>query len=200
MRAIRGLWHWRHNPVRRRTDRTEAWIALAAALLIVLGAPAAGWFAGRAAHGALLEAVRRQHRERYPVWATAGRPVSRPTAHPDPETTSQHAARLRTVARWTGRDGSTHTAEIATPRSREPGARFRIWTDGRGRIVPRPMDEGAAATHAVLAGLAVAGAAGGLVEAGRRLAVRQLMVRRFRRWDAAWERAGQDWGRADAGS
>ncbi|QHC22314.1 Rv1733c family protein [Streptomyces sp. GS7] len=200
MRAMRGLWHWRHNPVRRRTDRIEAWIALAAALLIVLGAPALGWFTGRAAHGALLEAVRRQHRERYPVWATADRPASRPSARPDPETSAPHGARQRTVARWTGRDGSAHTAEIAATRAVQPGARFRIWTDGRGRMVPRPMDTGAAATHAVLAGLGVAGAAGGLVDAARRLAVRQLMVRRYRRWDAAWERAGQDWGRADAGS
>ncbi|GGU76270.1 hypothetical protein GCM10010211_47840 [Streptomyces albospinus] len=200
MRAMRGVWHWRHNPVRRRTDRTEAWIALTAALLIVFGAPSAGWFAGRAAHGALLEAVRQQHQERYPVRAATARTGSRTPAGPDPETSSQHAAHLRTAARRTGRDGRAQAAEIAAPRPVEPGERFRIRTDGRGRMAPRPMDEDAAATRAVPAGLVTAGAVGGLVEAVRRWAVRLLMVRRFRRWDAAWERAGQDWGRADAGS
>ena len=29
MRAITGLWRWRHNPLRRRTDVAEGWIALA---------------------------------------------------------------------------------------------------------------------------------------------------------------------------
>ena len=32
MRAISGLWRWRHNPLRRATDLAEAWVALAALL------------------------------------------------------------------------------------------------------------------------------------------------------------------------
>ncbi|MFI1203723.1 hypothetical protein ACH4VR_30545 [Streptomyces sp. NPDC020883] len=65
------------------------------------------------------------------------------------------------------------------------------------------LREDTARTHAALAGVAgvaAATAVGWLVEGGRRLAVRRLMARRFRRWGAAWARAGQDWGRADAGS
>ncbi|WP_443032891.1 Rv1733c family protein [Streptomyces sp. A1-5] len=104
------------------------------------------------------------------------------------------------VARWTGPDGGPRTGEVAAPRPVEPGDRFRLWTDDRGRAVPRPLDEGTAQTHTALAALGAAAAAGGLVEGARRLAVRQLMARRFRRWEAAWARAGQDWGRADAGS
>ncbi|ANZ19988.1 hypothetical protein SNOUR_33785 [Streptomyces noursei ATCC 11455] len=200
MRAIRGIRRWRHNPLRRRTDQVEAWLALAAALLIAVGAPCAGWFAGRTAHDALLAAVRLEHRQRRPVWAVADRPAPGTPVDPGAETFPQRAAHLRVVARWTGPDGGPRTGEVAAPRPVEPGDRFRLWSDDRGRAVPRPLDEGTARTHTALAALGAAAAAGGLVEGGRRLAVRQLMARRFRRWDAAWARAGQDWGRADAGS
>lgn len=200
MRAMRGVWRWRHNPLRRRTDRIEAWVALGAALLIAFGAPLAGWFTGRAAHGTLLETVRLQHQQRHLVWVTVDRLVSRAPLDPDPETSSQRDAHLRVIARWTAVDGSAHIGQLAAPRPVESGERFRIWTDVRGRVMPRPMDADTAGTHAVLAGLGTAAAAGGLIEGGRRLVVGQLMARRFRCWDAEWKRAGQDWGRADAGS
>ncbi|KUL52252.1 hypothetical protein ADL22_05490 [Streptomyces sp. NRRL F-4489] len=199
MRTISGIWRWRRNPLRRPTDLLEAWLALAAALLLATGPAAAGWWAGRAAHGALLDSVRIQHRQRHPVWATAGRPVVRDGAGPGPETASRRA-RPRVPARWTAPDGGPRAGEVAAPRPVRPGERFRLWTDGRGRPVPRPMEASTARAHAVLAGLGTAALAAGLVEGGRRLALRQLTARRFRRWDAAWERAGQDWGRADAGS
>lgn len=200
MRTMRGVWRWRRNPLRRRTDRIEAWAALLTALLIALGATSVGWLAGQAAHGALLETVRIQYQQRHLVWVTVTRLVSRAPLDPDPETATHRDAQRRVVARWTAVDGSAHIGQISAPRPVEPGARFRIWTDGHGRVMPRPMDVSTAGTHAVLAGLGTAAATGGLIEGGRRLLVAQLMARRFRRWDQEWERAGQDWGRAGAGS
>ncbi|GAA2673294.1 Rv1733c family protein [Streptomyces lunalinharesii] len=200
MQAVTGIWRWRRNPLRRGTDRLEAWVALAAALLIAVGAPAAGWFTGRAAHGALSEAVRLQQHQRRLVWATADGPASDAPADPDPETAPQRDAHLRVRAHWPGPDGRPRSGEVTAPRPADPGDRFRIWADEQGRAVTRPMDEDTAAAHAVLAGGGAAAAAGALVEGGRRLVVRRLMARRFRRWDAAWARAGQDWGRAGAGS
>ncbi|TJZ44212.1 hypothetical protein FCH28_31190 [Streptomyces piniterrae] len=197
---MRGVWRWRRNPLRRGTDRVEAWVALAAAVLIVLGAPFVGWFTGQAAHGALLDTVRLQSAQRHLVWVTVDRLLSRAPLDPDPETSSQRDAHRRVIARWTAWDGSEHTGQIAAPRPVEPGERFRIWTDDRGRVQPRPMDASTAGTHAVLAGLGTAASTGALIEGGRRLIVWRLMVRRFHAWDAAWERAGQDWGRAGAGS
>ncbi|WP_407554266.1 hypothetical protein QOM21_30745 [Streptomyces sp. Pv4-95] len=200
MRAMAGMWRWRRNPLRRRTDRIEAWVSLTAALLITLGAPSVGWFTGQAAHGALLETVRLQHAQRHLVWVTVDRLVSRTPLDPDPETSSERDAHRRVIARWTAYDGSLHTGRLASPRPVEPGEHFRIWTDHGGRVMPRPMDVSTAGTHAVLAGLGAAAAAGGLIEGGRRLVVWRLRVRRYRRWDEEWERAGQDWGRAGAGS
>ncbi|KIZ17066.1 hypothetical protein [Streptomyces natalensis] len=199
MRAITGVWRWRHNPLRRPTDRLEAWVALAAALLIAVGATTVGRLTGQTADEALQQAARAQHQERHLVWATVDRLASRAPLDPDPETSSQRDAHRRAIARWTAWDHSEHLGQISTPRPVDPGDHLRIWTDGHGRVVPRPMDTSTARTHAVLAGLGSAAAVGGLVEGGRRLLVWRLMVRRFRRWDRAWERAGQDWGRADAG-
>ncbi|MFJ6947749.1 hypothetical protein ACISU4_24405, partial [Streptomyces wuyuanensis] len=69
MRAVSGLWRWRHNPLRRTTDLVEAWLAVAAALLLVLAVPAAGWGLGGLADEALAESVREQSAERRPAVA-----------------------------------------------------------------------------------------------------------------------------------
>ncbi|MFH8405673.1 hypothetical protein ACH4FX_12985 [Streptomyces sp. NPDC018019] len=200
VRVIAGLWRWRHNPLRRTTDLLEAWAALAAVVLMVLGGVLAGRAVGGGAHDALLRSVRAQQQERHQVWATAVRALPRTPVDPDAESPSGRDARRRVDARWTGRDGSAHSGPVAAPYAVQPGERFRIWTDDRGHVVPRPMDAGTAGAHAVLAGIGAAAAAAGVVDGGRRLVVRGLLTSRYRRWEREWERAGQDWGRAGAGS
>ena len=49
VRAIRGLWRWRRNPLRRTTDLAEAWLAFAALLLVLVGAPVVGVVVGTVA-------------------------------------------------------------------------------------------------------------------------------------------------------
>ncbi|MGW7194477.1 hypothetical protein ACWGIP_35925, partial [Streptomyces sp. NPDC054838] len=41
-----GVWRWRRNPLRRRTDLFEAWLALAAAESVVEVEQAVVWDAG----------------------------------------------------------------------------------------------------------------------------------------------------------
>lgn len=53
MQAISGIRRWRGNPVCRPTDRHEAWVALAALLMIFLGAPVLGWLGGSLTDDAL---------------------------------------------------------------------------------------------------------------------------------------------------
>lgn len=191
MRSIAGLWRWRRNPLCRGTDRVEGWLTLGAVLLITLATPTAALCGGRAAHQALLETVRDQHRQRQQVWATVAETA--PPADSDPE----HGSGYRVAATWTAADGRTHSGTVTTDRAAEPGDRLRVWTDARGELTSRPMDAATAATHAVLAGIGTAGVAAGLVEAVRRLAVRRLMSRRYARWEEEWARVGPDWGRAD---
>lgn len=201
MRAISGLWRWRHNPLCRRTDLAEAWTALAALLLVALAAPLIGCLVGGAAQDALQQSVRAQHKARHLVTATVVRPLAPSPPDADPESAWGGEPHSRVVAHWTAQDGTarngTVTARLDDPR---PGDRFRIWTDAKGRTVARPLDTATATTHAVLAGIGAALVAAGLVEGCRRLIVREMVRRRHARLDRAWERAGPDWGRTGADS
>lgn len=201
MRAISGLWRWRHNPLCRATDLAEAWVALAALLLTLLVVPVAGVLAGGAAQDALQRSVREQHASRQPVTATVVRELERAALDIDPETGAAQDLRTRVLAGWTAPDGTerrgTVTTSLKDPRA---GDRFRIWTDGQGRMAARPLDSATAATHAVLAGFGAALVAAGGVEAARRLIVWRMVHRRYARLDRAWDRVGPDWGRTGTGS
>ncbi|WP_171060132.1 Rv1733c family protein [Streptomyces montanus] len=201
MRAIRGLWHWRHNALRRTTDLVEAWMALAALLLILVAAPLVGTLIGSVAQDALQDSVREQRQSRHLVEATVVKKADNTPLDPDPETSSARDSRSRVLANWTGPDGTAqHGTVMAALKSPHAGDRFTVWTDDHGRIMGRPLDTATATTHAVLAGFGAAALCAGLVEGGRRLLVWRMVRRRYARWDQAWSQAGPDWGRTGTGS
>lgn len=201
MRAIRGLWRWRHNPLRRATDLAEAWLALGALVLILVAAPLLGLLVGGVAGDALQQSVREQREQRHPVVATVVRKAEFAPLDPDPETAPGHDSRSRVLARWTAPDGTARRgAAMADLESPRRGQHFTVWTDEQGRIVGRPLDAATAATHAVLAGFGTAAVGAGVVEGSRRLLVWRMVRRRYDHWDRAWSRVGPDWGRTGTGS
>ncbi|MGW5860622.1 Rv1733c family protein [Streptomyces sp. NPDC055239] len=201
MRALVGLWRWRHNPLRRKTDLVEAWVACVAVLLIAVAAPLAGFTIGGLTQDALRQSVREQHAMRHEVAGTVVKKLASPPVDPDPETSSARDRHSRVLARWTAPDGTAHSgAVLADLRSPDRGDHFRLWTDKHGQVVGRPLDDATATTHATLAGFGVALAAAGLVEGARRLVVWRIVLRRYDRWDQAWDKAGPDWGRTGTGS
>ncbi|MEV2189445.1 hypothetical protein AB0I02_00380 [Streptomyces phaeochromogenes] len=201
MRAIRGLWRWRHNPLRRTTDLAEAWLALGALLLILVAAPLAGVLIGGLAQDALQQSVREQRLDRHPVVAIVVKKADRTPLDPDPETSSGRDSHTRVIADWTAPDGTPRRDTVmAALNSPQRGDHFTVWTDLHGRTVGRPLDTATAATHAVLAGFGTAVACAGLVEGARRLVVWRMVRRRYDRLDQAWSQAGPDWGRTGTGS
>ncbi|PVD08348.1 MULTISPECIES: hypothetical protein [unclassified Streptomyces] len=201
MRAIAGLWRWRHNPLCRPTDLAEAWVALVGLLMILTLAPLVGALAGGSAQDTLQRSVREQHASRHRVTATVVRPLERAPLTVDPEGASGGDLRSRVLADWTAPDGSRHEAALmASLDDPAPGDRFAIWTDDEGRTVARPLDAETATTHAVLAGIGAAALAAALVEAARRITVRRMVHHRYARLDREWGRAGPDWGRTGADS
>jgi hypothetical protein len=201
VRAIAGFWRWRHNPLRRKTDLLEAWVALTTALLIAMTAPVAGVVTGTLSEHALLQSIQQQRRERHEVLATVVRTVRQPTPDPDPETVSARNAQSRVIASWKAPDGSTRRGTIAARlRSPRTGDRFSVWTDRKGTIVARPLNEVSASTHAVLAGIGAAAVLAVFLDGVRRLVMWRIVRRRYARWDRAWDKAGPDWGRAGTGS
>ncbi|RII08058.1 hypothetical protein DSC45_33805 [Streptomyces sp. YIM 130001] len=201
MRAVVGIWRWRRNGLRRRTDLVEAWTALVAVALIVFAAPAVGWIVGSTADEALQRSVQAQHDTRHRVTATVLTKVAAPPLDPDPETSTARDSGSRVTARWAAPDGSRRSGPVkANLRSPEPGDRFRLWTDDRGRPATRPLDSATAGSHAVLAGVAAGAMSAGLVEGARRLVVWRLVRARYEAWDSEWAKAGPDWGRTGTGS
>lgn len=199
MRVIRGLWRWRHNPLRRGTDLAEAWAALATLLLVLIAAPLVGALVGGVAHTALQRSADGQQASRHAVTATVVRELAPPPVDPEAGSTTKHGSSVLAV--WTAPDGSVHRGRTGTELTRvRPGDRFTLWTDGEGTLTTRPLDAGTVATHTVLAGLGAAALAAALAEVGHRLVVRALLRRRYADWDRAWEQAGPDWGRTGAGS
>ncbi|NNN28966.1 hypothetical protein HLK59_01075 [Streptomyces sp. S3(2020)] len=201
MRAISGIWRWRHNPLRRATDLAEAWVALAAVVLILVVTPVAGVVVGGLAQDSLQESVRNQRVARHLVTATVARKLDRSPLDVDPETSTGRETRTRVLADWTAPDGTAqHGPVLANLKDPHQGDHFAIWTDAQGHIVARPLDSATATTHAVLAGFGAALLGIGLVESARRLIVWRMVRRRYARWDQAWDRAGPDWGRTGTGS
>nr|WP_202456421.1 MULTISPECIES: hypothetical protein [unclassified Streptomyces] len=201
VRAIVGLWRWRHNPLRRGTDLAEAWLALAALVLILVAVPVVGVLTTSLSRDALLASVRQQHETRHAVTGTVLREVGHSPIDPDPETSSTRDAHSRVLARWQAPDRTDHYGVVLSDlKSPDPGDHFRIWTDERGKVVGRPLDGATATTHAVLAGFGAATASAGLVEGARRLILWRMVQARHTRLDRAWEKAGPDWGRTGTGS
>ncbi|MGW3954192.1 Rv1733c family protein [Streptomyces sp. NPDC004752] len=201
MRAISGLWRWRHNPLRRATDLAEAWVALGALLLITVAAPVAGSLVGAVAQDALQQSARAQQHSRHLVTATVVRKLADAVPEAGPDTPIGHDPRSRVLAEWTAPDATLQHGPILAPlTSPHPGDHFTLWADAHGRMVARPLDSATATTHAVLAGFGAALLISGLVEGGRRMIVWRMVRRRYARWDQAWDRAGPDWGKAGTGS
>lgn len=201
VRIVAGLWRWRRNPLCRSSDRQEAWLALCAAVLVLCGAPVVGMLGGVLAHEKLLASVNAQRAERQRVWATVQQlVVARRPLDSDADESGEKEGRQRVIAYWPGRDGAVRTGPAEVGHPVRPGDRFRVWTDPVGRITEPPLSPGTASSQALLAGLVAAVATGVVVEAGRRLAVRQLMRRRYARWDDEWARIGPDSGRAGTNS
>ncbi|MFF8921224.1 Rv1733c family protein [Streptomyces albidoflavus] len=201
MRTIPGLWRWRRNPLYRRTDRVEAWLALLCGVLLLAGAPWVALTVGSATEHALLETAAAERAQRRQTVATVDRPLGRPVYDADPETAQAPHTRIRVVAHWTAPDGTARTGKIvAPPGSEAPGDRFRIWTDLRGSPARPPMPPMMAQTHAWLAGIGAATAWGVLVEGVRRGARWRIVRFRYARWNREWERVGPDWGRTGTGS
>ncbi|MYW43591.1 hypothetical protein GT346_09660, partial [Streptomyces sp. SID161] len=64
MGALKGLWRWRRNPLRRTTDLAEAWVALVALLLITVAAPVIGCLVGASTGASLQRSAREQRHTR----------------------------------------------------------------------------------------------------------------------------------------
>ncbi|MEV0224867.1 hypothetical protein [Streptomyces sp. NPDC050704] len=187
---VRG-WRWRHNPLRRRSDVVEAWIALIVAVLLCVGAPLAGLAAGWWAYDGARTTAAEQRAERHRVRAvvTEHAPAAMPTTHGGKEPTH------RVTVRWTEPGDGPRTDEARVPAGTRAGERTSVWLDDRGRIVPAPADATTIWQYAMAAGACTTGGFAAVVLVVHLVVRRVAVHRRLAEWEREWARTGPEWGR-----
>jgi hypothetical protein len=180
-RLVRGLWPDR-NPLRRRSDRTEA--AVVALLLagLLVGAPAAAAAAGSWTYGL---GVRVQHSQQ------AGR-------HQVPATVLEAAPaaqgqQVQVDARWVAPDGPTRTGQILVDAGTPAGGTVPVWTDGAGRLLGPPLRHGAIVMLAVCAGIWAVLMVCALLRGIWCRVNRSMQRRRMTAWEDDWLMTGPRW-------
>ncbi|WP_395575132.1 hypothetical protein [Streptomyces sp. BK79] len=184
------LWRWRRNPLRRRTDRAEAWIALGLLLAVSAAAPAAMFAAGDAAHRHYRSAAEHEARTREHRAAVLVHDAPR---HPEPGSDEARKTRYPVEVRFTGPDGATRTGESDVEPGLPAGSTVLVWVGPAGEITGPPLSTEQIRSRTmgwallaflgvVLTGLAAHGVTG-LVLRRRNLAA----------WDAAWAATAPRW-------
>ncbi|MEU3852861.1 hypothetical protein [Streptomyces sp. NPDC029554] len=186
------LWRWRSNPLRRRSDRVEAWILLACWVLAVLCGAVAALAAATAVDGAL--SAQRAQTRAVPAVLTERAPRTPPVT-----TDGSGGDTVWATVRWTAPDGSPHTGRTEVEPDAAAGTRVTVWTDRAGELAEAPLGPTESMFQAVGTGvLAGAGAAAAVWACGR-LARLRLDRRRLERWDGEWARVGPQWRRRMTG-
>ncbi|ANS70178.1 proline rich protein membrane protein [Streptomyces lincolnensis] len=130
-RAAQGtklrFWRWRRNPLRRRSDVTEAWIVLAVWAFTLLGGSVAGQIAAMPLERAL-DARRAEIR-----------PMSAVVTQDAPGTPAsvRFGGTGDTVwvgVRWTTADGATQVGRTKAEPGTAEGDRVTVWTDRTGAL------------------------------------------------------------------
>lgn len=171
------------NPLRRRSDRFEAWFRGFLMLVLLLGLPAAALGAGVSVYESSMRTVQTQSAERYRVDARVT------SITEEAGENAQQQARVR----WTDDDGTVRTGTTSVTPDTPGGTTLRVWVTGDGAVTGPPMTDQQAVTTGWFAGGAAAiGVAAGVFAA--RVAARHVLDRRrYAQWDAEWARVEPLW-------
>ncbi|MFE2265042.1 Rv1733c family protein [Streptomyces griseosporeus] len=187
--ALRGpkvwLWRWRRNPLRRRADRVEAWVVLAAWAVTVLAGVLAGLVTARTVEqGLAQERAEWRPAAAHLTESAPGRAADRP---------EDAGERVWAEVAWTAPDGSPRSGQVRVSPGTGAGTAVTVWTDHRGRLVSPPASASQAELRSTLiGGLGGLSAAAVPFAAGRALR-RRLEERRLDLWDLAWARFDPLW-------
>ncbi|MBP2705829.1 hypothetical protein JOL79_18615 [Microbispora sp. RL4-1S] len=167
------------NPLRRRCDRVEAVVRLAAVIGVAV-ALVVGVFAGMREYGRGVRTEAQQAHTRHQVNATLIENVT------TPRLSTAGAAVGHAQARWKAPDGMERVGTVDASPNKRMGDVVKVWTDDHGIITPRPQDRETTVVSALTVGtgipLGVAAFLSLVVVATR--SVNQCRARRV--WEAQW--------------
>ncbi|MFD9122612.1 hypothetical protein ACFU6M_15280 [Streptomyces bottropensis] len=168
------------NPLRRTTDRIEAWWSGFLLLALALGLPTASVSAGLAAYESTMRTAQAQSSERHQVTA-------RLTPAPDAARGSAADEKQKVRLSWVGEDGERRTGTAYVSQDDAEGSTLRIWVDREGTVKDPPMSAGdAQATGWVMGGMTGVGVYVVFVAARQSMRL-GLDRRRYARWDTEWD-------------
>jgi hypothetical protein len=187
-RLGRRLWMGK-SPLRRRTDRIEAWITALLLVIFLVGAPAAWITAGRwVQHGGVLEQRAQRSWHQVPAVLLKTAPAS-----PNFDLRTSWSFDVMAPAWWSGPGGRHLAGQVPVPPGARAGTTVPVWVDGSGRPTGTPLLHGELVRRELGAEvIAPAALAVLLLLVG--LVVRWLMNRRrLAGWETNWAFVGPKW-------
>lgn len=178
-------WRWRRNPLKRRSDVVEAWVALVAGLVMAVGGTTAGVVTAAAVEQPLL--AQRAERHSVPARLLEDAPAATPRAD------GSRADRVPATVRWKAPDGTVHTGVAQVREGRAAGASTVVWIDARGRLVHEPLTQQEVESRAALTGATAATGVCLVTLAGRRVVRWRLDRGRAAQWERAWAEVEPRW-------
>ncbi|MGW2512937.1 Rv1733c family protein [Streptomyces scopuliridis] len=183
MSTSQKFWRWRRNPLKRGTDRAEAWAVLTSGLLLVVGAPLAGVATGMSVAAS---------DPRLPAdWHSVSAVLTRKAPAPAPADEVSHSDRVRATVEWRTADGSRHRGLAWVMPNTPAGRGVTVWLDGTDRIREDPNR--GLQVRALALGTAAAMGTAALATAGFVLVHVRLARRREWQLDREWRDVGPKW-------
>ncbi|MFI0237866.1 hypothetical protein [Streptomyces sp. NPDC016845] len=184
------LWRWRRNPLRRRADLAQAWIAVGLFLTVLAATPAAMLLVGDTVHRRLTEAARHQTATGHDTFAELLHDAPR---HPEPGSDEAKEARYPVTVRFTDPQGDIRTAKTDVEPALTAGSTVRVWVDAAGKITDAPLTAAQVRDRAMGRVVITAIAVPFFALAVYAYVDRRLERYNLARWDAAWARTAPGW-------
>ncbi|MFJ3667311.1 hypothetical protein ACIPSE_12725 [Streptomyces sp. NPDC090106] len=184
------LWRWRRNPLRRRSDLVQGWIALGLILGVLITTPAVMFLVGDSAYRVFRHTARQEASTRHETLAVLVHDAPR---HPEPGSSEAKKTLYPVTVRFTDPNGRNRTATTDVEPGLTAGNTVRVWVSDQGKITDQPLSAEQVRSRtmgcALLAAMAVPLVGLGLYGcAGRRMERRNLAE-----WEASWARVAPGW-------
>jgi hypothetical protein len=173
------------NPLRRASDRAEAWIWAGLLVIFLTAGPMAALAAGQwTAHAARIETSAQPHAVRAVLLQPATVPAG-PAA-------AVRGAQVWVRARWESAGGFARTGEVPAPAGAAAGTAVTVWLNAAGRVTGPPQRDEFVFGAVLTAVMTLAVMAFALLVV-LRLIQCGLDWRRLAAWEAAWRATGPRW-------
>ena len=177
------------NPLRRGSDRAEAWLRIGLVLAFLIASPLAAIGLGKLTSAASYSAARAQAASEQYVPAVLVDKVAR--AADDPLYGASGFVWAR--ARWTAPDGQRQTGNVPAPVGSKAGRTVSIWVDRAGQLAYPPIGESQIASRVIAVIALTPAALGILLLIVLWLAKAVLDRRRLQDWAAEWSAVEPQW-------